>query len=140
MDAEQPISSVRIARPTRDWRRIAALYTQGLGWQRLGSFENHAGFDGIMLGEAGAPLHFEWTQERGAAAPPRPHPDDLVVLYCSSRRELDARAQRAITAGFEEVAAHNPYWQACGRTLQDFDGYRVVFALPPSIAPRAEGE
>jgi hypothetical protein len=26
-----------------------------------GRFEDHAGFDGVMLGEPGAPYHFEFT-------------------------------------------------------------------------------
>jgi putative acetyltransferase len=31
-----------------------------------------------------------------------------------------------LDAGFEQVAALNPYWEARGRTFRDHDGYRVV--------------
>jgi hypothetical protein len=31
-----------------------------------------------------------------------------------------------VSAGFDEVAPFNPYWQRLGRTFEDHDGYRVV--------------
>ena len=31
-----------------------------------------------------------------------------------------------LAAGFKEVAAFNPYWDARGRTYEDRDGYRIV--------------
>jgi len=31
-----------------------------------------------------------------------------------------------LAAGFRQVASFNPYWDRCGRTFEDFDGYRVV--------------
>jgi hypothetical protein len=31
-----------------------------------------------------------------------------------------------LAAGFEQVTAFNPYWDAAGRTFADRDGYRIV--------------
>lgn len=39
----------RVARPVTDLQKSAALYEHGLGLRRVGSFEGHAGFDGVML-------------------------------------------------------------------------------------------
>ena len=44
---------LRIARPVIDLARSAKLYRDGLGLELLGSFEDHAGFDGVMLGVPG---------------------------------------------------------------------------------------
>lgn len=131
----QPIrpQRVRIARPTHQLDRIAEQYQQGLGMTLLGAFQDHEGYDGVMLGYADSDVHFEWTREAGAAIAPPPHAEDLWVLYLDRREDLDALAQRALGAGFREVAAHNPYWQRHGRTLEDVDGHRVVLALPPGF-------
>ena len=44
--------------------RTKDLYCRGLGLRVIGSFENHDGFDGMMLGVAGANYHFEFTHSR----------------------------------------------------------------------------
>lgn len=46
-------SQLRIARPVTNLAESVAMYTQGLGLDVLGSFEDHDGFDGSMLGIKG---------------------------------------------------------------------------------------
>ena len=41
---------LRIARPVSNLDRSVALYRHGLGLEEIGRFENHEGFDGVMLG------------------------------------------------------------------------------------------
>ena len=117
---------LRIARPVHALERTAAMYCQGLGLREIGRFEDHEGFDGIMLGAAGAGYHFEFTHCR--AHPVRPHPtaEDLVVLYLPDPAEWSAACARMLDAGFREVESFNPYWQRQGRTFEDPDGYRTV--------------
>ena len=55
---------LRIARPVSNIERTKDMYCRGLGLRVIGSFENHDGFDGIMLGVAGANYHFEFTHSR----------------------------------------------------------------------------
>ncbi|HUJ28383.1 MAG TPA: VOC family protein [Myxococcales bacterium] len=120
---------IRIARPTNDIEAILRFYRDGLGLEVLDSFTDHAGFDGVMLGHAGEPFHFEFTRERGAQAPRAPSEDHLIVFYSSDPAEWAARVQRMTSAGFQPVPAHNPWWNARGKTFADSDGYRVVLAL-----------
>jgi hypothetical protein len=52
-----PVSQVRIARPTDRLDEVVAFYRDGLGLTEIGSFESHAGYDGVMLGLPGVGQH-----------------------------------------------------------------------------------
>ncbi len=45
-----PVPKLRVARPTDNLDRLIRFYRDGLGLQILYRFENHDGFDGVMLG------------------------------------------------------------------------------------------
>lgn len=102
------------------------MYREGLGLRVLGSFEDHAGFDGVMLGMDGAGWHIEFTHCRTHPVTPAPTAEDLVVLYVPEPAGWEAANVRMAAAGFRPVASFNPYWDARGRTWEDPDGYRVV--------------
>jgi len=72
---------LRVARPTDNLERITQFYRDGLGLAVLYQFEDHDGFDGVMLGLPGAPYHFEFTQARGHHAGRAPTEDNLLVFY-----------------------------------------------------------
>ena len=63
-------TTLRVARPTDHLEEIVRFYTDGLGLSRLGSFEDHDGFDGVMLGVPGAAYHLEFTRKRVTAQVP----------------------------------------------------------------------
>lgn len=117
---------LRIARPVGDLVRAEAMYCQGLGLHVVGRFENHDGFDGVMLGQSGAGYHFEFTYCRTAPIVPQPTPEDLVVCYFPTIGEWEQACANMLAAGFTQVISHNPYWDVRGRTYQDADGYRIV--------------
>jgi len=119
-------SHLRIARPVPDLARTVALYTQGLGLKEIGRFEDHEGFDGVMLGREGMDYHFEFTFCRTHPVKPAPTAEDLVVFYLPDAHEWSAACSRMLAAGFTQVPAFNPYWDQHGRTFADADGYRVV--------------
>jgi len=102
------------------------MYCQGLGLQVIGGFVDHDGFDGIMLGLPGADYHFEFTRCVNHPISASPTPEDLAVFYVSKPAEWQRECANMITAGFKQVASFNPYWDRCGRTFEDSDGYRVV--------------
>ena len=102
------------------------MYCDGLGLCVLAGFENHAGFDGVMLGAPGSSYHFEFTRCRIHPVTPAPTPEDLAVFYVPDANEWRRLCAAMSAAGFLEVASFNPYWAACGRTFEDPDGYRVV--------------
>jgi len=123
---------LRSARPTDDLAALERFYT-ALGCEVVGRFEDHAGFDGLILGAPGQAWQIEFVRERGIAAPCAPSPEHLLVFYLDDENELHARARALLGIGAREVAPHNPYWSACARCFEDPDGYVAVLSLP---APR----
>ena len=89
-------------------------------------FEDHDGFDGVMLGHAGAPYHFEFTKAHGHTVGRAPTRDNLLVFCLPDPGEWQVAVERMEGAGFRAVPAFNPYWDRSGRTFEDPDGYRVV--------------
>ena len=121
------IPPLRVARPSDDLDRLLPFYVDGVGLSLLYRFEDHDGFDGVMLGRAGAPYHLEFTRARGHAAGRAPTRDNLLVFYLPERAVWRAAVDRMRAAGFAPVPAFNPYWDRDGVTFEDPDGYRVVF-------------
>jgi len=119
--------TLRVARPTDDLDALLPFYQSGLGLSVLYRFENHDGFDGVMLGLAGAPYHFEFTRAQGHKAGRAPTRDNLIVLYYPDGDAWAAAVQKMRNVGFAPVPAFNPYWDRAGVTFEDPDGYRVVF-------------
>ena len=117
---------LRVARPVSDLARSVAMYRRGLGLPVVGRFDNHAGFDGVMLGVPGAGYHFEFTYCRKHPVTPTPTVEDLIVFYIPSAAALQAACARMQSAGFKRVASHNPYWDGKGFTFEDHDDYRIV--------------
>lgn len=120
---------IRIARPVRELERSAAMYIQALGFIEIGRFEDHAGFDGIMLGKPGSNYHFEFTRCRHHPVQPTPTAEDLLVFYVPVEEEWQRRCAALLAAGFVETPSYNPYWQTRGRTFEDPDGYRTVMQM-----------
>jgi catechol 2,3-dioxygenase-like lactoylglutathione lyase family enzyme len=121
-----PVPILRVARPSDDPDALLPFYRDGLGMTVLYRFQDHDGFDGIMLGQAGAPYHLEFTSKRGHRVGRAPTPDNLLVLYYPDREHWRAAVQRMRDAGFAPVRSFNPYWDKDGATFEDPDGYRVV--------------
>lgn len=120
-------SQLRIARPVRDLEKTTEMYCNGLGLTILGRFENHAGFDGVILGIVGAAYHFEFTLCRHHPVTPMPTPEDLAVFYLEDETQWRDACESAERAGFKRVTSFNSYWEKSGRTYVDADGYRIVF-------------
>lgn len=120
------IPQLRIARPTRDLDAATRFYTQGLGLRVLARFQDHAGFDGVILGHADWPHHLEFTRRRDQPVTPRPTDEDLLVLYLPARADWSNAVRRVHEVGARQVPSSNPYWEEHGVTFEDPDGYRVV--------------
>jgi hypothetical protein len=117
---------LRIARPVSNLSSAKFMYCAGLGLRVLGSFEDHEGFDGVMLGRAGLSYHFEFTHCRTHPVQPSPTSEDLAVFYVANNAEWQGACASMLSAGFIRVTSFNPYWEVRGQTFEDQDGYRVV--------------
>ena len=117
---------LRVARPTDNLTAEVAFYRDGLGFEMIGEFHDHDGFDGVMLGHRGAAYHLEFTSKAGHSVGRAPTPDNLLVFYLPDPAEFAAAVARIEAAGHKAVPAFNPYWDKLGKTYEDPDGYRVV--------------
>ena len=121
-----PNTILRVARPTDRLDEVVRFYVEGLGMSVLGSFEDHEGFDGVMLGQSESPYHLEFTTQRGHHVGDAPTQDHLLVFYLPEFALWQAAIERMIAAGYLPVKSQNPYWDNEGKTFEDPDGYRVV--------------
>ena len=119
-------TTLRVARPTDHFEEVIRFYIGGLGLDKLGSFEDHDGFDGVIVGMPGVSYHLEFTRQRGHDVGSAPTNENLLVFYLPDEREWQNAVDRMVTAGYHPVPSFNPYWERNGHTFEDPDGYRVV--------------
>ncbi|MGG1346045.1 VOC family protein [Bacillus subtilis] len=127
-------AQIRIARPTGQLDEIIRFYEEGLCLKRIGEFSQHNGYDGVMFGLPHADYHLEFTQYEGGSTAPVPHPDSLLVFYVPNADELEAITSKLKHMGYQEVESENPYWSNGGVTIEDPDGWRVVFMNSKGIS------
>jgi catechol 2,3-dioxygenase-like lactoylglutathione lyase family enzyme len=120
------VAQVRVARPTDRLEEVVAFYRDALGLVQVGSFEGHAGYDGVMLGLPGRDYHLEFTRHAEGGPCPAPSRDNLLVLYVEDAGQLGALVGRMAEHGHRPVEPENPYWAARGVTFEDPEGWRVV--------------
>lgn len=122
-----PFNTVmRVARPTDDLKAIAQMYLDGLGFEVLGQFENHEGFDGIIIGHKQHACHLEFTHHQDVLVGKAPSQEHLLVFYLADFGLWQSACHQMEAAGFQSVAPYNPYWATAGKTYEDLDGYRIV--------------
>ncbi len=117
---------LRIARPTDNIDALRSFYINGLGFEILYEFKDHAGFDGLMLGHLSAQYHLEFTRKHGHNIGRAPTEDNLLVFYLPDEQTWKEAVAGMEATGFGAVKAFNPYWDESGTTFEDVDGYRVV--------------
>ena len=121
-----PAVQFRVARPTTRLGEVERFYCEGLGLKKIGSFENHAGYSGIMIGLPGHDYHLEFITQEGATTYPPPTKENLLVFYIPETEAIDKIAERLGSMGYEAVPPENPYWDEKGITIEDPDGWRIV--------------
>lgn len=118
---------LRVARHCREPFALAAQYVAGLGFHEIGRFNDHAGFDGVMIGLHSATWHLEFV----AGPHPRtavPAQEDALVLYLPNQLAWRWACAAATDAGFAVVPAANPYWRDHGASFADSEGFRLILA------------
>ncbi|MBB5913766.1 catechol 2,3-dioxygenase-like lactoylglutathione lyase family enzyme [Nocardia transvalensis] len=126
------VAQVRVARPTDRLPEIEDFYGRILGLPVLYRFENHAGYDGVMVGLPGVAYHLEFTTHVDGSPGPAPSAENLLVLYFHGDARMYEAVERLAAAGHEPVEAENPYWAGVGAlTFEDPDGWRIVLAPRP---------
>ncbi|MBF9231773.1 VOC family protein [Microvirga alba] len=130
------VAQVRVARPTDKLDEVVRFYRDGLGLPVIARFEDHAGYDGVMLGLPGHAYHLEFTRHRDGSPCPAPSHDNLLVLYVPEEGSFEALRKRIEALGARPVAPENPYWIDKSLTYEDPDGWRVVLCRTSGLAAR----
>lgn len=117
----------RFARHTNDLEQIKSFYIDILGFELLGGFENHNGYDGAFIGKSNENWHLEFTKSEEVV-----HfdfnEDDILVLYPNSKIEFDFIMNKIQSKKIELIKAKNPYWNENGKMILDPDGYRIIIS------------
>ena len=121
-----PYTQIRIARPTDQLEKVVDFYKNGLGLTEIGSFNDHEGFSGVMLGLPDQTYHLEFTQHKNGSPCPAPTKDNLLVFYLQDKEQRNEIAERLFNMGHLEVEPENPYWKKHGITIEDPDKWRIV--------------
>jgi catechol 2,3-dioxygenase-like lactoylglutathione lyase family enzyme len=124
------IQHLRIARATNRLADVVAFYRDVFDFEVIGSFEDHEGFDGVMLGRPDDDFHFEFTHERGAASDLPESAENLIVFYVEDA-QWDRLIARVNEGNLVAVPSYNPYWDRHGMTIEDPDGRRIVLHRRP---------
>jgi catechol 2,3-dioxygenase-like lactoylglutathione lyase family enzyme len=128
------VAQVRVGRPTDKLSEVEEFYARHLGLPVLYRFNDHAGFDGVMLGLPGSAYHLEFTSSHAGSPCPAPTNENLLVLYFDSEAAMYDVVERLAGFGHQPVDAENPYWTDTGAlTFADPDGWRVVLAPKPVV-------
>ena len=118
----------RYARHTTDLYRIEKFYTEIVGLEKLGGFENHNNYDGLFLGHNNSNWHLEFTTSTD-------HPkskfdeDDILVFYVNSEIELTRIKKTIEHKNVSLEIPKNPYWKANGIMILDPDNFKVIFSV-----------
>ena len=103
----------RYARHTNDLIKIEQFYTEIVGLEKLGHFENHNNYNGIFLGQKNSNWHLEFTN---SSEQPKSKfdEDDILVFYVNSQIELTRIKQTIENKCITLEVSQNPYWNANG--------------------------
>ena len=133
MSITTTLAQVRVARPTDRLAEVERFYSQHLGLPVIYRFEDHTGYDGVMLGMPGTDHHLEFTSHVDGSPCPAPSRENLLVFYFASEAHLNEAVERLGQGGHSPVTLENPYWAANGGiAFEDPDGWRVVF-MPTKV-------
>ena len=117
----------RFARHTNNLEQIKSFYIDVLGFQLLGGFENHNGYDGIFIGRANENWHLEFTKSEEIV-----HfnfnDDDIIVFYPKNKIDFDLIMNKIQLQNIDFIKAKNPYWNENGKMILDPDGYKIVIS------------
>lgn len=118
---------VRVARPTGDLERACAFYRDAVELPVLSSFDDHAGYSGVILGVPDATHQLELVFHDEVE--PSPTSEDQLVFYLGSAAAVTDRAARIEAAGYEPQLPPNPYWTREGAiAFVDPDGYWLILS------------
>ena len=117
----------RFARHTKNLNQLKSFYIDVLGFEVLGSFENHDNYNGIFIGKPQFDWHLEFTQSNEIVEF-NFNEDDALVFYPEKISEYNQLLKNIQKQNISIIKAKNPYWNENGKMILDPDGYRVIIS------------
>lgn len=118
---------LRVARHTDDLEKIKHFYITILGFELLGSFENHDNYNGIFIGKSNLDWHLEFTQSNKKANHFSDE-DDILVLYPETIFNYNYLINSLKDNNISSITSLNPYWNTNGKMFLDPDGFRIIIS------------
>jgi hypothetical protein len=116
-----------ILAPSLGGREVRKMYENGLGISILARFEDHQGFNGVILRTSSTPISPGIYPSPGRQKQAEhQHKITCSFFYIPDVNDWVETCNAMDRAGFEAVISYNPYWDQAGKTIEDIDGYRVV--------------
>ena len=103
------------------------FYTDILGLEILGGFENHNDYDGVFIGKPDENWHLEFTKSKDLVEFNFSE-DDILVFYPNSKIEYEIILDKIAQENIECIKPINPYWKKKCKMILDPDGYRIIIS------------
>jgi hypothetical protein len=118
----------RYARHTINLNKIERFYTEIVGLEKLGGFENHNDYNGLFLGYKNSNWHLEFTT---STEQPKSKfdDDDILVFYVNTEVELRRVKNTINNNNIILEIPKNPYWAENGIMISDPDNFKVIFSV-----------
>jgi catechol 2,3-dioxygenase-like lactoylglutathione lyase family enzyme len=118
---------IRLARHTNRLEEIIDFYTNALGFNILGDFQAHDGYDGVFIGLPDGNWHLEFTSTN---EPVMHHfdEDDLLVFYPKTQDDYQQILTSFKNNEVIEEVPKNPYWRTNGKMFKDPDGLGIIIS------------
>lgn len=120
--------TLRYARHTTNLQKIEQFYTEIVGLEKLGEFQNHNTYDGIFLGLPALNWHLEFTTSNRKPVH-KFDEDDILVFYVNSEIEIFKIRNKIEKQGIKLEIPKNPYWSKNGLMISDPDGNKIIFSV-----------
>lgn len=117
----------RFARHTNNLDQLKTFYTSVLGFEVIGSFENHNEYDGVFIGKPNENWHLEFTQTNEIVIHTFDE-DDILIFYPNSKQEYNLILEHIEQQNICFIEPKNPYWKENGKMILDPDGYRIIIS------------
>ena len=117
----------RFARHTNNLEQLKFFYIDILGFELLGGFEKHNGYDGIFIGKSDENWHLEFTKSEEVVTFSFGE-EDILVFYPNNKLEFEIMLDKIKNHEIEFILGKNPYWNENGKIILDPDGYRIVIS------------
>ncbi len=118
---------LRIARHTNNFEKIKSFYINVLGFELLGSFENHNNYDGIFIGKPNLDWHLEFTKSNDIVAFNFGE-EDYLVFYPENNIEYEQILENISNSNIDLIKSKNPFWNEKSKIILDPDGFGIIIS------------